>query len=195
MNLTQRDKRALMLLGGALAIALAVAFWPESAPATTVAAADSVELAQRRLLKLKQVQSSLATREEMVKNSTADLAAMEKGLIQADTPAQAQAQLMQVVRKIGRAQIPPVDVKSSEMGGMRALGEHYGEVSVSLNMECQIDQLLNMMSDLTAQPELLSTTELRVGAASQKDKAMPVRLTVSGIVEKKLMPVKRAGTL
>jgi hypothetical protein len=64
-------------------------------------------------------------------------------------------------------------------------------VSVSISLECGIEQLVNFLAELGAQPELLATTDLRLGAAREKDKILPARLTVSGVVPRKLIPEKK----
>jgi hypothetical protein len=77
------------------------------------------------------------------------------------------------------------------MGPVRPLGNDYGEAVVSVTFTARIDQLLNLLADITAQPELVSTQELRVGAPGNKQKTMNVRLTFSGVVPRKLVPEKK----
>jgi hypothetical protein len=192
MTLSRRDRRALIVLAAATAFALAAWLWPEDtkAPARTVTAAD-VPLAEKRLARLRQLAATLPAREEALKQARADLDLREKGIIQADTAAQAQAQILQVVRRLARAQVPPLELAGVEMGPARPLGNDYGEVLVSVTFSARIDQLVNLLADLTAQPELLATEELRVGSAGNKQKTMTVRLTVSGVVAKKLIPEKK----
>ena len=108
MKLTTRDKRALALLGAATAFSLAVWFWPESkaTPSTASSSAD-IPLAERRLARLRQVVATAAVKEQALKQVQADLEQREKGIVTADTAAQAQAQVLQVVRRLARAQAPP----------------------------------------------------------------------------------------
>jgi hypothetical protein len=73
------------------------------------------------------------------------------------------------------------------------MGADYGEVPVTVTMECPIEQLLNIVAELTSQPELVAVTELRVYSANQKMKTMNVRLAVSAVVPKKLLPAKGAS--
>ncbi len=195
MTLSKRDKRALAVLGAATAFSLTVWFWPENAssPARVTAASD-VPLAERRLARLRQSAAAVPAREEALKQALADLAGREKGIIQADTAAQAQAQMLQVIRRLARAQVPPLELSGVEMGPMRPLGNDYGEVLISVSFSARIDQLLNLLADLTAQTELLATEDLRLGGASNKQKAMTVRLTLSGLVPKKLIPEKKGFT-
>lgn len=155
------------------------------------AAETSVPLAEKRLVRLRQVAAELPAKENLLKQAESELAMREKGLIQAETANQAQAQVVQILRKLARAQSPPVDIKGVELGQPKPFGDAYGEVAVSVSMDCRIEQVVQLLADLTAQPELLSTGEIRVGAANGREKIIPVRLTVSGIVPKKLIPEKK----
>lgn len=193
MTLTSRDKRALLLLGVATAFSLTVWLWPESQgerAERTVSVGD-IPLAERRLQRLRQLAATAPVKEAALKQALADLSLREKGIIQADTAAQAQAQILQIVRRLARGQVPPLELSGVEMGPVRPLGNDYGEAVVSVTFTARIDQLLNLLADITAQPELVSTQELRVGAPGNKQKTMNVRLTFSGVVPRKLVPEKK----
>ena len=192
MTIQDRDKRALMLLGGAAVIALAVYFWPVSdGSAKVVTTGNFVEAAEKRLAKMRQIAATVPGKEEVNKKMLADLDAREKGMIQAETAAQAQAQLIQILRRVGKALGQPIDLRGNEIGQVKSFGDDYAEVSVSVNLECRIDQLVNLLADITAQPELIATSEIRIGSANGREKNVPVRLTVSGVVSKKLLPQKK----
>lgn len=197
MTLQDRDKRAILLLGVAGLITAAVYLWPSSdSSVNVVSPRASIESAEKRLEKMRQLAATVPGKQEALKSIQAELAAREKGLIQADTPAQAQAQLLQIMRRIGKAQPQPIDIRGTELGQVKPFGDSYGEVLIAVNMDCRIDQLVNLLADITAQPELIATSEVRVGGAQGREKVIPVRLTVSGIVPKKLLPQKKgAGEL
>ena len=192
MKLSRRDKRALAALAAAAVFSLAVWFWPAPEPAAAVpAGAADIPAADRRLERLRQLAASVPAREEALKKVLAELAEREKGLIQAETAPQAQAQLLQTLRRVARQQAPPVEFRGFENGSSRAVSPDYGEVLVSVNFEARIEQFVNFLADLTAQPELIATQELRVAAANAKEKTMAVRLTVAGLVPRKLIPEKK----
>ena len=50
--------------------------------------------------------------------------------------------------------------------------------------------MVNLLADLGNQPELIATEEVQIGEASPKDKRLSVRIVVSGLVERKLIPEK-----
>lgn len=192
MTITDRDRKALQLLGGALLIIGVIYFWPDGTSATEgTLAADSPVLVEQRLDRVRRMMLQVPDKEAALKAAQADLAGREKGLLQADTAPQAQAQLFQILRRVGRSLPQPVEIRANEIGQAKSFGDDYGEVSVSVGFECGIEQLVNFLADLGAQPELLATSDLRVGFAREKDKILPVRLTVSGVVPRKLIPEKK----
>lgn len=196
MSNADRNRRALILLGVVAVPTLAWYFLSsEDAPATVAPSVDSIPAAEKRLLRLKQMAAAVPGKEQAFAAVKAELDAREKGLIQADTAAQAQAQLLQIVRKLARAQATPIELRNTEIGQVRAFGDSYGEVAVSVNFEAGIEQLINFLADLTAQKELIGTTDLRIGTAHPKLKTMPVRLTISGLVRKELIPDKKGAGL
>jgi len=198
MTITQRDKR--VLIGGVIAAGL-ILTWrltssSSSAPGETVKATQSIPLGEKRLAKLRQMTAAVPGKEQALKQVSTELASREKGLILADSAAQAQAQVVQVLRRIGKAQSPPLEFRGVEIGPVRPFGDSYGEVLISVSLDAQIDQLVNLLADISAQKELIATNEIRIGQAHPKQKVIPVRLTVSGIVKKSLLPVKKGpGTL
>ena len=194
MTVSERDRRALIGLGIAAALIIGFSlFSGESESTQVVAAVDNIPAAENRLLRLRQISAGVPGKEHVLTQARSELAQREAGLIHAETGAQAQAQLLQILRKIARAQTPPVDLRNTEMGQMKTFGSDYGEVAVSANFECGIEQLLNLLADLTAQKEAIGTSELRIGSANPKQKTMPVRLTITGLVRRELVP-DRKGT-
>lgn len=189
--MTTRDRRALAALGVALVLGLVYRFWPAANVPTVVApAAGNLALTEKRLAKLRENAATVPAKEKILKQISGDLALREKGLIAADTAAQAQAQLIQIVRRLGDLESPPVEIRSTEIGPVRALDDAYGEALVSVQIECKIDQLVNILTAIPAQPELVATSDLRVIASNAKDKTVGVRLTLSGIVPRRLVPEK-----
>jgi hypothetical protein len=192
VTLQSRDRRALSML--AVSAILTLGWWISSSDekaVEVVSSSDSVPMAEKRLAKLRQTAAAVPGREEVLKKVTEELASREKGLIQADTAQQAQAQLMQILTQIGKAQQPPINMRSSEIGQVKSLSDDYGEVAVIVSFDCRVEQLVNLLSDLTTQKELIATSEVRIGNANPKEKVMPVRLTVSGVVPRKIIPDKK----
>lgn len=196
MNLSDRDRRALLILGMFVASVLLYVLISDSpaAPGSSDSPQQAIAAAEARLEKMRHVAAQVPAQEAVLKQVQAQLAEREKRVMQAETAAQAQAQLLAAVRKVTRTQNPAVEIRASEFGQVRAMGDAYGEVPVSVTMECGVDQLLNIVSELTAQPELSAINEMRVYSANQKQKTTNVRLTLTGIVPKRLVPEKKGAS-
>ena len=197
MHLSDRDRRALTILAVALVVGAILWFAtsPPSSPANAkvVAPVDSVDRAEKVLANLRRQAATVAGKEAVLKQASAELAEREKGLIKGDTAAQAQAQLVQILREVAKNQSPPLEIRNVELGPIRPFGESYGQVAVSITLDCRSDQLINYLAFLSAQPEIFGTEQIRITAANPKLKTMPVQLTVSGIVPRKLASEKRAS--
>ena len=194
MTLSPFYRRMLWLSLALFLAGLIVTYWPQSTP-EVVSAGDTPARAEARLAQLRDTAATIPAKEKMFKDAQADLAAREKGLIVADTAAQAQAQLISILREVGRRETPPVEIRGTEGFGIRAFGDSYGEASVSVQLQCPIDQLVNLLASIASRPELVSTSDLRVTSANAKDKTVNVRLTICGIVPRKLVPEKRTASL
>jgi len=192
MTISDRDRRALLFLAGAVAVTAIVWLWPQPSVEVVGAPASDAPSAALQLDRARAEAALSTAREQSLDAARADLARLEKGLIAAETLPQAQAQMVQIVRRVARAQAPsPVEIRSTEFGSARPFGDSYAEVLLSANFECQIDQLVNLLSDFAAQPELLAVDELHITAKNDKQKSMTVRLTVAGLARAALL--KKVG--
>jgi len=191
MTLQARDRRALAGLGVAVLLALLILYWPQSGGPVVAPVVESIPLAEQRVNKLRETVATLPGRRKVVDAMRAQLQQREKGLFEAETAPQAQALLLTVVRKLTRAQSPPIEITSNELGSVVPLGKDYGETFVSISMVCRIEQLVNLLADITAQPELIATHDLRIQAGDARQKTLTVRLTISGVLPRRLVPERR----
>lgn len=193
MTLGSRDKRALAGLAAAVAgVAIFLVTSRGERQPAVVGASDNIPGAERRLARARLLAAGVPGKEGVLKQVTAELAAREKGVIQAQTAAQAQAQLLDIVRRTGKAQSPPIEFGTVELTQEIArLGEDYGEVQVTVPFTCRIEDLVNFLADLTKQPEAIATSEIRIAAQNAKQKTISVRLTVSGVVPRRLVPDRK----
>jgi Tfp pilus assembly protein PilO len=195
MNFGERDKRALILLGVGLAVFFLVFLATRSSDSggTVVQPIESVDRLRKQLDRQRQIAATLPAKQEIYKKVSNELAEREKGLLAGDTAAQAQARLVQILNEVARNQTPPLEIRQTELGQPRHFSDAYGEVPVSITMDCRTDQLVNFMAFLSVQPELIATEQVSFAASNAKTKMMPVRLTVTGLVPTKLVPEKKAG--
>jgi hypothetical protein len=193
MKLEKRDQRALMLLAPAVLVMLVWKFGSGgSGPQVVEANVDSVEMAEKKLARYRQLAATVPGKELVLKQANAALAAKEVGLIPADTAQQAQAQLLQIIRNLGKTE--GIDARGGEFGPVRPLGADYGEVSVAVAFECGIDQLVNFLAALTSEKQLLASSEMRIASANLKQKTVSVRLSLSGVVPRKLVPEQKGSS-
>lgn len=197
MTITDRDKRALIALAVAAVIALAVFLWPDdTAVPEVVGTTDSANGAEERLERVRTLASQVPGRQEELKRLRAELKQWEEGLIQSDTGQQAQAEVLQILRAVGSSQTPAVEFGSVEIGQIRALegSEDYGEALVSVSFDCAIEQLVNLLADITGRPEAIVTDEIRISPRARKEheeKLLRVRLRVACLVPRALVPEQR----
>ncbi|HEY6345350.1 MAG TPA: GspMb/PilO family protein [Bryobacteraceae bacterium] len=197
MSLSPRDRRALTLLGTAIVGYAIVYFWPSSAAApgtssNAVSPADSIASTENRLARLRDVAALVPQKEQALKVVSADLAKREKGIISAGTAAEARAHLLELVRRLCANE--SIEVRAVEVGAIGPLGDSYGAVNVAVQVECHIEQLVNLLAALAAQPELVATTDLRITAPNDsKDKLIGARIAVAGVVARKLTGDKKGG--
>ena len=113
-------------------------------------------------------------------------------MLKAETGAQAQAQLSELLHAAGAAN--GIDIRGMEDWRVKPLGNDYGEVSVTVRFTCKIEQLVNFLAALANVPQLLSTNQIAInGTTDPKNKSIQVRLSLSGVVSKKLVPEERGA--
>jgi hypothetical protein len=186
-------KTALLWISGvALILILRFGVLTDRSPAV-VTASESVPMAEKRLERLRQIAATVPGKEALMKQVSGELEAREKGMLKAETGAQAQAQLQDLLHRVGGSN--GIDIRGVEDMRIKAFGSDYGEASVTVRFTCLIEQLVNLLAALANEPEMLSTNEIQVNGGTDKNKAIQVRLTFSGVVSKKLVPKNAGGGL
>ena len=186
-------KRNLLLYGtlGVMMASVAVRF-ASMGDQKVVASHDTIPLAKQRLEILRRKAATVPAKEAMLKQAQAELVEREKGIVDAPTAEQARSHLFEVLHRTavlngfdsnGAAQLPEP----------KALGKDYGQVSVGQSFTCGIDQLVNFLSAIANQPQILATEQILVQPVRNKQKDIAVRLTFSGVIPKKLVPVKKGA--
>jgi hypothetical protein len=190
VNFGSLDRRLIWILAAmAASVILRYTVWSDRQP-QVVAAAESIPMAEKRLARLREIAATVPGKTDLLKHATSDLALREKGLIQADTSAQAQAHLLETIHRIGAAS--GFDARGMDQSTeAKPLGEDYGVVSVTETFTCGIDQLVNFLAALSTEPEILATNYIHINGGNDKKKSIQVRLSLSGVVPRKLVPVKK----
>jgi hypothetical protein len=185
--------RQLILYGTAASLLVSVAarygVFGSGEP-SVVMAHDSIPVAKQRLEILRRKAALVPGKETVLKQVQAELAQREKGIVQEDTSEQARAHLMELLHRTALAN--GFDTSgAAQLPEPKALGKDYGQVSVGQNFTCGIDQLVNFLSAIANEPEILATDSIFVASARNKNKDIQVRLTFSGVIPKKLVPEKK----
>lgn len=186
-------KKLLILAAGLLLLVIRLVTLSRDSSTPVVAAADSIPVMERRLDRLRQLAATVPGKEAVLRQAQSELAAREVGIVKADTAAQAQAQLMDVIRRVAMAN--GIDARGVEELRVKPLANDYGEVSVSVPFTCGIEQLVNFLAGLANEPQILATNEINVSGGNDKNKNVQVRLSLSGVVPKKLVPDKKGVAL
>jgi Type II secretion system (T2SS), protein M subtype b len=189
VTLSTRDQRALALLALGLVSVLVLRFGIYSDAPEVVGVTGSAALAEKRLARLREVAATVSGKETVLKQVRADLAMREAGILRAETAAQAQAQILQTARRLGTAE--GIEMRGGEMGGVRAVGEDYGEVAVTVSFDCRIEQLVNLLAAVANEPDLVVTNSVRISAANPKEKTVSARVELTGLVPRKLVPERK----
>jgi Tfp pilus assembly protein PilO len=185
-----RKTLAFLVIGLAVIAVLRFGVYGDK-DAEVVAPAESIPKAEQRLQRVRQLAAMLPGKEAVLKQASAELAAREKGLLIADTYQQAQAQLLSLIQQVATAN--GFSAAGAEGLNVKPLAKDYGEVSVSVAFTCGVDQLVNFMAAIANEPQVLSTNEINITGGNDKKKNVQVRLTLSGVVPKTLLPAKKAG--
>jgi Tfp pilus assembly protein PilO len=187
------DRKSVVVLVVGVALILAIKYGVYGDHATSsITAVETIPQAEQRLNNLRQAAATVAGKEELLKHSTAELAEREKGMLQAPTEAQAQAQLLETLNNLAR------NNGIATVGGDfrdKPLSKDYGEVAVTVRFGCDIVQLVNLMAALADHSQILATDDMRISGGTDKTKRVQVMLTVSTVVARKLLPEKKGGTL
>lgn len=184
------DRRlaALLVTGIAAVLVLRFGIYGDD-NSQVVLPGDSIPAAERRLERLRRVAATIPGKETELKQVRSELGEREKGMVLTETAPQAQAQLLEIIRRVGQKE--GIDVRGAEELRTRLLGNDYGEVSVTVTFNCAIEQLVNFLAALANEPQLLATNEIRISAGDARKKTVQVRLGLSGVVPRKLVPEKK----
>lgn len=190
--MTERDKRALLLLAIALVVAMVIEFGLPSSTGPAAVASASIDSAEKRLRRLQEIARQSPRAAADAEAAAKALAEEEKGLLKAATPALASAEMQQLMQELLRGQ--GISMQSSEFGAVKAAGEDYAQVPLTVAFNGGIDQWINFMSALRNAPQILSTVDLVITPGDAKTKLIQVRMVVAGYISASLLAKPKGGT-
>ena len=62
---------------------------------------------------------------------------------------------------------------------------------MGVTFTCGIEQLVNFLAAMANEPQIVATNEINISGGTDKKKNVQVRLSLSGVVPKKLVPAKK----
>jgi hypothetical protein len=188
MALAQRDVRALTGLAVVLVLTGTYYFWPAGSSESVEASPDAVKIAEQRLERLRNIAASAPAKQDVLKRVTAELELRDKSVIRADSAQQAQAETITILRELLNEE--GIGILSTELGTLQPLGDEYGLATVSVQLDCRVEQLLNVLSALAVREQLVIVREFQINASDAQRKTIRVRLTAAGVIPKSLLPAK-----
>ena len=154
-----------------------------------VSVSDSPAVLENRLGKLRKTASAVPEKIAVLNSVATVLQKREKGIMAFNTAAQAQAHLLEVIRRIAIGN--KIDARGGDFSPPTLLGTDYGQVAVSVTFESTIDAFINFLADLSKETELIAPSEVHISVGNAKNKTVNVRVTLAGVVPKKLVPEKK----
>ena len=193
MTLGSLDKRTgFGLLAGVSAILiLRFVFLGGDSTAPVVAASDSIPQAEERLQHVRQVAATVPGKEAVMKEAAATVDKLEKGIFKTDTESQAQAQILEMVTNVAKAN--GVQTRGLDEFHSKPISKDYGEITVGVSFACDVVQLVNFLAGLASQDQILATNSIHITGGTDKKKILQVRLGVSGLVPRKLLAPEKKG--
>jgi hypothetical protein len=197
MTMTPRDRRALLLLGVCVAAVLGWRLWTQQSVAENSAPAVKLPVAtlEKRLATLRARAALNPAKQEVREALSKAIEEREKTLLRADTPQQAQAALLAKLRGVLDRQDPPLQAGQIEMPPIGSAGEDYGEVAVTVSFPCAIEQLVNVLADIRAMDDAVATRNIAVSTLNRQKKILTVRLTLSALTPRELIPEPTGGLI
>jgi Tfp pilus assembly protein PilO len=180
VHLQSRDRRAVVLLLAALAIAAVSQldlFAPGGAASSSV---GSLEAAEQRLLLAEVKARQLPLAEAELDAAKRQLDVLERGLLKSESAALAQAEMRQLVGDLLAAE--GITMESSQFGAVQLDGEDYAQVPLNVNFQCGIEQFVNLMAAVANAPQLLATRRIQIAPENRATKSVRVQLTVAGLL-------------
>ncbi|HUG81189.1 MAG TPA: type II secretion system protein GspM [Bryobacterales bacterium] len=194
MQVSDKDRRALLILGAAFVLFLLFQtdlIFP--APDASASASQSIEVEENQLL-LAQTQ---VRQEPLLSSENQAVRALEQSLearlLKSESAALAQAEMRERVGEL--LQGAGISMRASRFAPVEAEGEDFAQVPLVIDFDCDIARFVNLLADVANAPELLSTREIKVSSSNQKTKSVRVELTVSGYLPISRTPglVKKTG--
>ena len=180
-KLSFREKRVLSV--GGLIVMLVLVFFYLVQPFTDAQADIETQLdvkadLLRRSIQLIQQRSLYLERLDTLDRALADHSGM---LLSSPNSSKATSELELTIRNLASEQ--GVTIARSNPLQERKLGEHYSKITLQLNLQASMDQLVNFVYALSSYPKFLRVEEFYLaGLRVKKEIRLQPRMNVSGLI-------------
>ncbi|MBI1354892.1 MAG: hypothetical protein GC160_11140 [Acidobacteria bacterium] len=192
-----RDKRALTILGGALALfaLLQLDVFTPGAGSGVTAGAGEIDALEQRLAVAQLEAKQRPLREAELAAALRELESWESRLLSSADASLAQAEMRSLVGDLLTAE--GVAMESSRFGTVSLEEKDYAQVPLVVDFTCGVEQLVNLLAAVANAPQLLTTRDLRVRPGNAEVKSLKVQMTVAGYLPAERTPdlLKRAQAL
>lgn len=189
--MSERDRRALLLLGGAVALFLLLQtdfLIPKPGGGASAPSGDEVSALEQQL-RLTRERARLKPLHEVELGAARDrLAGLETRLLTSEDAALAQAEMRSLVGDLLAQE--GVDLTSSRFGTVKLERNVYAQVPLAVEFTCGSDQLVNLLAAIADSSRLLTTRDIAIRPANADVKSLRVMMTVSGY-----LPLERTPDL
>lgn len=180
-SLSERDRRALLVLAVALALAL-VWLLGGAVPVSRQAAAEaSLESLEQRYLLARQLAARQPARERASRQITRAVEQLESGLLQSASPALAQAEVRTAMT--GLLERAGIELDASSFAPPETDGP-YDAVSLGVEFRCGVEQFVGLLASLANAETLLAPRKVELRSDGPEAHSIRVRLTVEGYLRK-----------
>ena len=183
--MSQRDKRAVLIVGIAAAVFLALEFGVLPLWDSIQAEREGLEVREQTFLKFQEALASRAEREAEKALLERQLREAEAGLLPGETPAIASAELRTRVQQLAAEH--GIEVPSIQFLPEQPLGEDYVQVPLGIQLKGRIDGLVGFLEGCGTGPTTLRVLVLSIqgpGGASDPEKILTAGLRVAGIIRR-----------
>lgn len=183
-DLAPRDRRALKVLGIALAIA---GLWLGQGTLRGLGSSGtSLESLEQRYLLAKQASALRPVEADYAAELRRAIGTVESRMLRSATPALAQAEIRSLVTGLLRAE--GVDAPRSEFGRAPGGDGHYEGVALDLEFTCRIEQLVDFMAAMANAEPILATRTVEITSPGSASGQVQVRLSLEGYLRARTLP-------
>jgi hypothetical protein len=180
MNFSEKDKKALMVVGIAVALYAAAQFAVFPLWDTLQERRDNLPIVERKLEKYHAVARTAELRRTEASSVDTKLQEAERGLLTSETAALASAELQQIAKQFTAAE--SIDIRSNNFLPAKPVGGEYMQIPLGLQFQCRLDQLVNLLTDFSGHQKHLAVSRLGIQTLGGKDKQVSVGMELSGFM-------------